>query len=289
MPVELHERLSEFSYGYGVTREVEQQLRREGLRATPFMPSLLHEAKLGFDVAFDRRGTPLMLQFKLGQAMRRFVPAPRPSLQQPFWRYHIDTAEPEGQFELLFKAEQDGADVFYIAPKFHDWEMYLEAFERRHVVRSSLIVRPGDIRATLVANNVPDGRHKIVYDRERAYVCSEPLALAPLGPADLGSKVQARVESRTTSLGDVLEEVFKGFENRATIRRPSAVERQPESERISFRIASDEGRQPLLRRERLQRLLSSGRDREEAIALLVGAEAWSSGAQLIYVTESLST
>ena len=52
MPIDLHQRLSEFSYGYGVTREAERLLRSVGLRPTPFLPNLLHEAKLGFDVAF---------------------------------------------------------------------------------------------------------------------------------------------------------------------------------------------------------------------------------------------
>ncbi|GIK97832.1 MAG: hypothetical protein BroJett029_20410 [Alphaproteobacteria bacterium] len=33
--------------------------------------------------------------------------------------------------------------------------------------------------------------------------------------------------------------------------------------------------------------IASGRNREEAIALAVGAEAWSSGAQLVFVTEPL--
>ena len=168
MPVDLHERLSEFSYGYGVTREVERLLRSQGLAATPFLPSLLHEASLGFDVAFNRPGTPLLLQFKLGQAMRRFVPGPRPALQPTFWRYQIDTAEPDGQFELLLKAQQDGADVFYVAPKFHDWEIYLDAFERNRILRRSLIVRPDAIRQILDTNAAPDGLHKIVYDeRER--------------------------------------------------------------------------------------------------------------------------
>lgn len=60
MPIDLHERLSEFSYGYGVTREVEGLLRSVGLRPTPFLPSLLAEGKLGFDVAFKRPGTALL-------------------------------------------------------------------------------------------------------------------------------------------------------------------------------------------------------------------------------------
>lgn len=118
MPIELQQRLSEFSYGYGVTREIEIALAAQGLIPTPFMPSLIHEAKLGFDVAFERPGTPLLLQFKLGQAMQRFVPAPRPNLSKPYWRFHLDTAEPDGQFDLLLKAEQDGADVFYVALNF---------------------------------------------------------------------------------------------------------------------------------------------------------------------------
>ena len=91
MPVDLHQRLSEFSYGYGVTREVERQLSSVGLRPTPFLPNLLHEAKLGFDVAFDRPGTALLLQFKLGEALQRFrrddTSKPAPSLTKPFWRF----------------------------------------------------------------------------------------------------------------------------------------------------------------------------------------------------------
>lgn len=288
MPVELHERLSEFSYGYGVTREVERRLRRQGLRATPFLPSLLHEASLGFDVAFDRPGTPLLLQFKLGQAMRRFVPGPRPTLQQSFWRYRIDTAEPEGQFELLLKAEQDGADVFYLAPKFHDWEIYLEAFERKRILRTSLIVSPSEIRRTLDAHSVPDGDHKVVYDERRAYLCSEPVEITAVDASDLAGKVRTHVESRGFPIAEVLEEVFEGFEDRSAVRRPRTTESRDDPDRPIYGIPSDEGRQPRLRRDRLDRILASGRNREEAIALAVGAEAWSSGAQLIFVTEPLA-
>ena len=50
--INLHEKLSEFSYGYGVTREVENLLSRAGCHVTPFLPSLVHEAELGFDVSF---------------------------------------------------------------------------------------------------------------------------------------------------------------------------------------------------------------------------------------------
>jgi hypothetical protein len=284
MPVELHERLSEFSYGYGVTREVELQLQKEGLAATPFLPSLLHEGELGFDVGFARAGTPLLLQFKLGQALRRFVPAPRPDLQQPFWRYRIDTAEPDGQFELLLKAERDGADVFYVAPKFHDWEIYLEAFESSEILKRSLIVRPSDIRRALDDHGVVDGLHKIAYDRHKAFLCSDPLRLQATSPSDLAKKVRANIERRDTAIADILEQVFQGFDDRALVRRSPAITESDRDDRKVYAIPSDQGQQPELRRRRFGRLLERGRSREEAIALAVGAEAWSLGAQLIFVT-----
>ena len=72
-----------------------------GLRTTPFLPSLLQEKKLAFDVAFDRPGAPLLLQFKLGVALQRLKrqdpTKPSPVLGRPFWRLNVDTAEPNGQ------------------------------------------------------------------------------------------------------------------------------------------------------------------------------------------------
>lgn len=283
MPIELHERLSEFSYGYGITREVEVSLRQNGLKATPFLPSLLHEAKIGCDVAFDLPGSPLMLQFKLGQSMRRFLPGPRPTLQVPFWRYRIDTAEPDGQFEILLKAEMDGADVFYLAPKFHDWQSYLDAFEHRNVVQRSLIISPDQIRRTLASHGIPDGPHRVVYDENVAYLCSKPLELKPIRNLELASQLRARVESRKIPIGKVLNDVFEGFENRSDIRRSSDSKIDPD--RFHYGISFDHEFQSELRQKRLERILETGRSHEEAVALAVGAEAWSSGAQLIFVTE----
>jgi len=287
MTVDLHERLSEFSYGYGVTREVEDQLREEGLSATPFFPNLIHEAELGFDVGFNVPGVPLLLQFKLGQAIRRFVPGPRPSfLGQPFWRYSIDTAEEDGQYELLLKAEMDGADVFYVAPKFHDWEFYLQAFENREVIDHSLVLRPTTIRNTMINHSIPDGRHKVAYGDSRAYLCSEPQLLEPVRASDLVKKVEVHVRSTEVPIGSALESLWEGFSQRASIRRERRREQPEDGDRKVYAIPSYEGRQSDLRQARLTRFQESGRSREEAVALAVGAEAWSLGAQMIFVTAS---
>ena len=87
--IDLHERLSEFSYGYGVTREVEQLLLGVGIRTVPFLPSLLQEKQIGFDAGFNGRGAPLLLQFKLGHSLQRFIRSdkryPAPKLEKPFF------------------------------------------------------------------------------------------------------------------------------------------------------------------------------------------------------------
>jgi hypothetical protein len=170
--INLHERLSEFSYGYGVTREVERLLAGHGLRATPFLPSLLHEAEFGFDVAFAGPGQVVMLQFKLGQELSRFRrlgPAdPIPALAKPFWRYHVDTSG--HQFLRLTDYEAEGADVFYVAPRFSSWAAYDLAFHANQVLQRSLLLRPSEI-ASGAGGTV--GQHRIVYDQLRRYVCSK--------------------------------------------------------------------------------------------------------------------
>ncbi|MEO8812960.1 MAG: hypothetical protein ABI376_08630 [Caulobacteraceae bacterium] len=88
------------------------------------------------------------------------MPGPGPHLNRPYWRFRIDTAEPDGQYELLLKAEQDGAETYYVAPKFHDWEAYLEAYGAGAVIDSSLLMTPGRIRTALDDTAWPTARTK---------------------------------------------------------------------------------------------------------------------------------
>ena len=92
--INLHERLSEFTFGYGITHEICSLLRDCGYNPTPFLPSLYHEGELGFDVAFSDNGLAILLQFKLGQELRRYrnssSASVTPILKRPFWRFQID-------------------------------------------------------------------------------------------------------------------------------------------------------------------------------------------------------
>ena len=64
MPVDLHQRLSEFSYGYGVTRQVECLLASVGHKHRSSRACSMKQG--GSDVEFDRSGTLLLLQIRVG-------------------------------------------------------------------------------------------------------------------------------------------------------------------------------------------------------------------------------
>lgn len=293
--IDLHERLSEYSYGYGVTRETEKLLEQMGIRAVPFLPNLIHENKLGFDVAFDRPGTALMLQFKLGQTLKRFhknnPTQVVPLLNRPFWRFTIDTAEPDGQFETLLKAEQDGAEVYYVAPRFTDWPEYADLFERTGVLENSVLVKPSEIRSSLDEQGSPEGHHRIVYDRYRVHVCSEPTRVREMDSDDAIEAIAINVREKRESAGAVLERLLVGFDDRSSVRRVQKVDLDNDraaDSYVGYRSSSEFARNQ--RRRRFENLLKRTKSHQEAVAAAVGIELWAQGVQLVVaVDEKLTT
>lgn len=258
--IDLHERLSEFSFGYGVTREVEGLLASVGLRPTPFLPSLLHEGELGFDVKFEDPGRVVVLQFKLGQELGRFHRATPsqsiPLLHRPFWRYRVDTTG--HQFQLLVDYETRHSDVYYVAPRFSTWQFYEQAFQEGNVLENSLLLKPSEISRGISAQAGAPGVHRIVYDRLGRYVCSDPVELHEQRPRELAVEIAKKVRSTETSLRHQIEHL---------ISRP----------------ATDDG--PRFAAVRRERLFARAKRPIDAMAAMVGIEAWSQGAQVIFVSD----
>ena len=88
--IDLHERLSEFSYGYGVTRDVEQLLASVGIRAVPFLPSLLQEKQVGFDVGFGERGGPFSYNSSSAKHCEDLFVVTRATLHHCFKNHSLD-------------------------------------------------------------------------------------------------------------------------------------------------------------------------------------------------------
>lgn len=286
--IELHERLSEYSYGYGVTRETEILLEQSGMKAVPFMPNLIHEKKLGFDVGFNKPGAALMLQFKLGQSLQRFhntsPTAPRPSLDTPFWRFSINTAEADGQFETLLNAELDGAEVYYVAPRFSDWSDYGRHFETGEVLDNSVLIQPSVIRYALDDQGAADGPHRIVYDRTRVHVCSEPRRIKEIEAEDAVQQVSISVRERQVPLGMLMEKLLNGLNERSAIRR----ERREDQKTVepSRDGPRNEAYARAQRERRLIKFMETAETREHAVAATLGVELWTLGIQLLIAVEA---
>jgi hypothetical protein len=295
--IELHERLSEFSYSYGVTQAISKLLASIGIQSVPFLPSLLDEAELGFDVGFRRPGSVLLLQFKLGQSLKRFRRSDPsdsiPYLDRPFWRFWVNTAEPEGQYETLLKAENDGGEVYYSAPRFTDWLEYLAAFEREEVLNRSLLVTPSQVRRALDATGAFDGWHRVNYDVNLVYVCSEPIEVQETRPDELAQRVEERLRHRE-ELRAIVRRIFAGLKDRhsfcreiAGLRSVTTAEQRLPPEEIDSLFLSIEEKESL-RRHRVESFLTRARSEDDAIAAALGVEAWSLGIQTIYEVPKLA-
>jgi hypothetical protein len=270
--LELHEQLSEFSYGYGVTRGVESALQGIGVRSVPFLPSLVQEGELGFDVKFDKPGAVLMLQFKLGQCLSRFrrrnptdrIPSP---LARPFWRFKIDTADPEGQFVSLHDSEMSGAEVYYVSPRFSGWEDYSQAYKNNEVVERSLLITPREIYRGSQIAPAANGLHYVVYDDIQNYVCSEPVPVHSVRLPEIGERLRSKITSGET-LGATLHRMFEAVPHldRPDLRSDVAVSRKRENRSVF-----------------LQRIRSRARSEDDAIATVVAAENWIKGALTLFV------
>ena len=258
--ISISERLSEFTYGYGVVEETRRLLETVGWNAVPFLPSLVHEQEVGFDVAFSQPGAVLMLQFKLGHQLSRFRrshPAQAiPVLARPFWRFQIDTGE--HQFLRLWSSEVLGAEVYYVAPRFADWAGYELLFRSGQVLQHSLLITPSEIRN---ATPGPAAEHRIVYDRSRRYACSDPVETADVRIDELMQRIAARGAQKDEPLASTVKRLANEQTEGRAARRLSPRQREE---------LRDRARTPA-----------------EGDAAVLALEAWLQGAQTIFVGHPL--
>ena len=154
---------SEFSYGYCLTEDL---IVWQGtpLTAAPVFPSLIEEGQpgVGYDVRFDRPGTPLFLQFKLVHQMVRGTAKEAKSghFQPPFYRMHLRSRHISDQHQSLLSLEQAGNDVFYVAPGFHTTMELNTNYAQRRVWQRSFRITP-----TLIGPLPDDKPHHVTFQQ----------------------------------------------------------------------------------------------------------------------------
>ena len=78
--------ISEFSYGFGVTRELLAQIPNAD--AVPYFPSLRQEAQLGYDLKIGFPGFPVFIQFKIAEGLTRRRSKYWQTYGRPYFRFY---------------------------------------------------------------------------------------------------------------------------------------------------------------------------------------------------------
>ena len=158
--------ISEFSFGYALTRELENRSGRT-IRGAPEFPSLIKEGRSGggYDVRIPFRGIPLLIQFKLShyyerRTAREYVDG---LLSLPYYRMYLRPLSQSAQHNLLMEHERNGKEVYYAAPCFHKPRELNRAYLNNNVCSSTAFFSPLEI------GNPPDNRrHYIAFQRSES-------------------------------------------------------------------------------------------------------------------------
>jgi len=139
---------SEFTYAFAATHEL-TRLSPWWSRIAPIIPSLRAEGRIGYDVRFELPGSFLFIQFKLAQPRERLrlvgeernhnahVTRLRSIAYAGFWQFWTDAR----QHRLLSRLANRYQTAYYFAPRFNTQSDLHTHFSKRHIVRSSIIVR----------------------------------------------------------------------------------------------------------------------------------------------------
>ena len=178
--------ISEFSYGFVITDELLRHL--PGVCAAPVFPSLYREGQTGggYDVMIQSGVTPLFIQFKLCDYMKRATAFESQNglLDCPFFRMHLRPSRHSKQHQMLVDLEHSGQIVYYAAPMFHRVRELNDAFHSRNTVDRSIWLRPSTI------GPLPDHKDHHISFRPNGdtYFCSTPVQLQD--PIDAKSMIE---------------------------------------------------------------------------------------------------
>jgi len=224
--------ISEFSYGFALTRElIEQRWRGITLAKAPFMPSLLAEGQPGggFDVALVGVNLLVFLQFKVSHLMTRRTAKGVASghVSIPHYRFDIHAPRSSDQHGLLLQLEQRPSSipkiVQYVAPAFYFEGDFNNAFLTGTVGTQSVFVRPSQVI-------LPDeGPHNVAF----ASPTSTPVVLSEPMPIDgavdytvLEKSVREAVDGPITPLDG--REMTRARDGLLDLIRHVRLESQPE-------------------------------------------------------------
>lgn len=152
---------SEFSFGFAFVHEYANH--NPGLTEAPVLPSLRKERTVGWDAKLPFQGHPKFFQFKLSEYLCRSNASQWLCHNRPYFRFRITPLDKSDQHNRLLQLANDGYDVLYAAPMFHEIEEFNRNFQTSQVTTRSIWVPV----QCLDPINEDDDPHCITFSRTR--------------------------------------------------------------------------------------------------------------------------
>lgn len=249
--------ISEFSYGFALTNEI---VGWAPVAAAPVFPSLIEEGQAGggYDVRLDMPGVPLFLQFKRADCMvrssAREIRDHNLQLSLPFYRFKITESTKSIQHQLLLELDDGVNAVFYVAPRFHELVEINAAWDANEVASRSIFVAPAQIGI------LDTGSHRIAYDNDSAFLCSEPRPVEFLTTFGLIQELSNRLSADNRPLREKIPEMVDGLERAQRVAEERAADQRrhgPSGRSFTDRYTIAPEHVPRAIEERSRRLIPS--------------------------------
>ena len=202
--------ISEFSYGFALTNELVGWM---ALSAVPIFPSLIEEGKAsgGYDVKLDRPGVPLYIQFKRSNVMTRRsaheIKNLALPLDVPFHRFYITERNRSLQHASLVALDDGVNEVYYAAPRFHTLAGINSAWASKMVMQRSIFIRPSQI-----GQINDDLQHRVSFDDNATYFCSEPKSIFALSIENIRRRITEKLQMDRRPVRDKLADWSRRLE-----------------------------------------------------------------------------
>lgn len=151
---------SEFQFGYGLTRELDNGRWPLTPTGVPFFPTQPQEDDLGFDMGVSAGIWTLFIQFKRAKKLTRSNARQWDSYRGEYFRFPVEVSDDPGepdQHGTLVELGRRFPHTYYLAPEFITWRDYERYARRERINRNAAFLRCGSAPAP--------------YDGERHHIC----------------------------------------------------------------------------------------------------------------------
>lgn len=202
---------SEFQFGYGLTRELDNGRWPLTPTGVPFFPTQPQEDDLGFDMGVSAGIWTLFIQFKRAKKLTRSNAREWESFRGEYFRFPVEVSDDPGepdQHGTLVELGQRFPHTYYVAPEFIGWRDYERYARQERINQHAAFLKCG------TAPSPSDGK--------RHYICYRPQDSVGLFFSEPPAHGEVGVEHRFVDLFDTMREDESEYASVQGMRRDFA-------------------------------------------------------------------